>query len=878
MCAARTTRLYLDRLILGALALAGTALSVWLWRIASGAEEARADLALSRQVEARHALVRQTLAGYEECLLAMRVFMVHGREINQDKFGAVARTLFVRYPGFLGLQWAPKVAAEERAEWERAHGAVLGPLGRIRERSRAGSDIVALPRREYFPMLLAEPLAANRHVLGSDAGASPLRPVFGAIGPGDALAMSGVLKLVYESGANNGIVMVCPVPAAERAGGADTVTGFLLGVFRVEDLLAQPLGRPQGSTLEVMFLDESATRPDRRVLYVHRDRPAPGPLPAEVDFVRGPHQTSTLKVAGRTWRMLYRDPEAGRLPLLGSPLLALLAGLSVTGLGAGLLALLQRRTAIIQREVRERTAELSESRRQLRSLMDALPGMAYRGTYDDCMNLTFISEGVLGLTGFPAADFLEGRLHLRDLVHPDDLARVRAQTRAALDEKQPFEVEYRLRAKDGTEKWVLSRGRGVFGLTAAPVFEGLAIDITAQKNAEAARLGLERKLLEGQKLESLGLLAGGIAHDFNNLLSTVIGNAEMSRLGLPPGHAVEGKLRAIGMAASRAAELCRQMLAYAGRGKLVVEPVDLSALVEEMVPLLKVSNARLGRLRLELTPGLPVVNVDATQIRQIVMNLVLNAADAIPDHGGEIVLTTGVARLEPDMVARCIVGTDMLPGACVFLEVRDNGVGMTPEVRARVFDPFFTTKPTGRGLGLSAVLGIVRGHGGALCVQSAPGQGSTFRLFLSPAEGPAEEFTPLAAPAEGWRREGRVLVVDDQDEVRWVMCEMLRSFGLEPVEASDGPAAIVTFKAQPNGFDLVVLDLLMPDFGGEETLAGLRAVNPAVRVLLMSGYCEDDVLGRNASGAPLGFLGKPFTRANLERELRALLEAGAPGA
>lgn len=878
MSAPRFPRLLVDRLILGTVTLAGVALSLWLWRSASEAEAARADLALSRQVETRQALIRQTLAGYEECLLAMRVFMVHGREINQEKFGAVARTLFVRYPGFLGLQWAPRVPAEERTAWEQAHGAVLGPLGRIRERSRAGGDVVALPRREYFPMLLAEPLAANRHVLGSDAGASPLRALFGAMGSAEALAMSGVLKLVYESGANNGIVMVCPVPSSAGAGGVETIAGFLLGVFRVEDLLAQPLGRPQGSTLEVMFLDESATRPDRRVLYVHRDRPAPGPLPTEADFLRGPHQTSTLKVAGRTWRMLYRDPEARRLPLLGSPLLALLAGLAVTGLGAGLLGLLQRRTASIEREVGERTAELSESRRQLSSLLDALPGMAYRGTYDEGMNLAFISEGVLGLTGYPAADFLAGRLHLRTLVHPDDLERVRAQTRAALEERRPFEVEYRIRTKDGAEKWVLSRGRGVFGLTAAPVCEGLAIDITAQKQAEAARLGLERRLLEGQKLESLGLLAGGIAHDFNNLLSTVIGNAEMSRLGLEPGHPVEGKLRAIGMAAARAAELCRQMLAYAGRGKLVVEPVDLSALVEEMVPLLQVSNARLGRLRLELTPCLPVVNVDATQIRQIVMNLVLNAADAMPDHGGEIVLTTGVARLEPDMVARCIVGTDMPPGACVFLEVRDNGVGMTPEVLARVFDPFFTTKPTGRGLGLSAVLGIVRGHGGALCVQSTPGQGSTFRLFLSPAEGPAEESAPPAAPEEGWRRAGRVLVVDDQDEVRWVMCEMLRSFGLEPVEAADGHAAIAKFQAEPNGFELVVLDLLMPDFGGEETLAGLRAANPAVRVLLMSGYCEDDVLGRNASGAPLGFLGKPFTRASLERELRALLAPDTAGA
>jgi CheY-like chemotaxis protein len=291
-----------------------------------------------------------------------------------------------------------------------------------------------------------------------------------------------------------------------------------------------------------------------------------------------------------------------------------------------------------------------------------------------------------------------------------------------------------------------------------------------------------------------------------------------------------------------------------------------------MVPLLRVSNARLGGLRLDLARGLPPVAVDATQIRQIVMNLVLNAAEAIPEVGGEIVLTTGLAPVTAETLLRCAVGADRAPGDYVFLEVRDNGMGMAPEVLARIFDPFFTTKPSGRGLGLSATLGIVRAHAGALSVTSAAGAGSTFRLLLPPATGGA--VMPAGIPAQSlWQWDGRVLVVDDQMQVRFVMAEMLRSFGLTPVEAADGPAAIAAYRENPESFDLVVLDLIMPNMSGEQTIAVLRSIDPRVKVLCMSGCGEDDVMRRLAATGPVPFLGKPFTRTTLERELRAILES-----
>ncbi len=870
---ARPSNTRFDLFVVGLVALTGVGLSGWLWQGARATERARDDLAFSRQVDARHALIRETLGGYEECLLAMKLLMTHGREIDQVKFSAEARAQFARHPGFLGLQWAPRVTAGARDTWERVNAAELGAMARIRERARGGADVVALARAEYFPILFADPIEANRNVIGSDAAASPLRGIFATAAASGGIGMSGLMKLVYESGPNDGVVMVCPVGGAVGGtAGAVGVQGFLLGVFRVADLLNQPWRRAPGAVLDVMFIDESSTRADRRVLFFHRARAGGRGVPTEAEFKAGAHRSAALPIAGRNWRVIYRSAAEPAAMSLGSPIMALVAGLTVTLLGTGFLASHFRRTRTVEREVAERTADLSESRRQLSALMHALPGMAFRGTYEDNLSLTFVSEGALALTGHAPAEFIEGRLHLRDIVHPDDLARVRGRTRAALAERREIEVEYRIRTRTGGEKWVLARGRGIQVAGASALLEGLAIDITAQKNAEAARLALERKLLEGQKLESLGLLAGGIAHDFNNLLSTVLGNAELARLELPSEHVMASKLRAIESASVRASELCRQMLAYAGKGRLVVEPIDLSVLTEDLLPLLKISIAHLAGLRLELGRGLPLVSADATQLRQIVMNLMLNATDAIAERGGEVVLTTGVVPVTPEMLTGCVVGADLPAGDYVFLEVRDTGAGMTPEVLAKIFDPFFTTKFAGRGLGLAAVLGIVRGHGGGLCVSSVPGRGSTFRLFLPLSAGPAPvPRPPEAGVASRWSQVGKVLVVDDEMQVRFVMVEMLRSFGFTSSEAADGKAALTIFRENPAGFELVVLDMLMPGLSGEQTLEALRGIRPEVRVLLVSGYSEEDIVRRLSATGPLRFLPKPFTRASLERELRQLL-------
>ena len=520
---------------------------------------------------------------------------------------------------------------------------------------------------------------------------------------------------------------------------------------------------------------------------------------------------------------------------------------------------------------REAELALAENRRLLDSMMDQLPGMSVRCTAGPGYPAIYISRGVERLTGYVADDFFSERIRYENLIHPDDRPLVWPEILSATAARRPFQTQYRLRDRHGAEHWVLELGHGLYHADGHLEFiDSLSIDITAQKTAEAGRLALERKLLDSQKLESLGLLAGGIAHDFNNLLTVVLGSASLARAELPREAAAESHLRQIETAGKRAAELCAQMLAYAGKGRFVVEPTDLNQLAEGLRSLLKISVGQHARLAFNLAPALPAVMADATQLRQIVMNLVINAAEAIGDRGGDISLATGLRAFDAAALAGSVTGAHCPPGDYVWLEVRDTGPGMTPEVLAKIFDPFFSTKFTGRGLGLAAVLGIVRGHNGALQVATTPGVGTTFRLLLPPVPGtPAGPAPEPSSPP--WQTAARVLVIDDDATVRAVATAILGSVGFTAESAADGQAGLDLYRAAPARYDLVILDLLMPGLSGEQTLVELRRVRAEVRVLLMSGFNEGDLLARHAGGGPLAYLPKPFTRDGLRRAVRALV-------
>jgi PAS domain S-box-containing protein len=381
---------------------------------------------------------------------------------------------------------------------------------------------------------------------------------------------------------------------------------------------------------------------------------------------------------------------------------------------------------------------------------------------------------------------------------------------------------------------------------------------------------IEEQLRHTQKLESLGVLAGGVAHDFNNLLTGMLGNASLALENLPPNHPNTMLLEEVMKAAERAADLTRQLLAYAGKGRFVMRTVNLSTLVKEISGLVQTSIPKQVQLRMQLADELPGIDGDPGQLQQIVMNLVINGAEAIEAQSGTVLVRTFPQTVDQQYIDTMSTAGELLrPGQYVSLEIHDTGTGMTEETLAKIFDPFFTTKFAGRGLGLSAVLGIVRAHKGALKVYSVHGQGTTFKV-LFPASGNLVAVQPVVFSGS-LRGAGTVLVVDDEEIVRQTARHTLERYGYNTVTAEDGSRAIDLYKTQPDGIVLVLLDLTMPGVSGEEALRQLQSINSKVRVLLSSGYNEVEAVQRFAGKGLAGFIQKPYTAAALAEKVKQVL-------
>jgi PAS domain S-box-containing protein len=426
--------------------------------------------------------------------------------------------------------------------------------------------------------------------------------------------------------------------------------------------------------------------------------------------------------------------------------------------------------------------------------------------------------------------------------------------------------EFTFHRRDGQSRTIQLSAR-VFELSGRRLILTVARDLTEHRK-------LEQQMLHRQKLESLGVLAGGIAHDFNNLLTGILGNADLAREELSPVAPARVSLHGIEVAARRAAELCRQLLAYSGRGRFLIQPINLQELVEEMGHLLSVSISKKVVLKFHFGPNLPSVEADVTQLRQVVMNLIVNASEAIGERSGVISITTGLAHCDAAYLHGCFTSDGIKEGDFAYLEVADTGDGMDKPTLDRIFDPFFTTKFTGRGLGLAAVLGIVRGHKGAIKVYSEKHRGSTFKLLF-----PVCENTPIPLAAANhaqahYRGKGVVLLADDEETIRNLGRRMLERWGFEVVVAEDGREAVDKFRAHKDTITLVILDLTMPHLDGEACYRELRQIRPDVRVILSSGYNEQDVVNRFAGKGLAGFVQKPYTSEELLAKVREALGAG----
>jgi PAS domain S-box-containing protein len=508
---------------------------------------------------------------------------------------------------------------------------------------------------------------------------------------------------------------------------------------------------------------------------------------------------------------------------------------------------------------------LSESEHQYRSLVELSPMPIFvhrEGKF------VYLNPAAIRMHGAITAEELIG-VRLIDLVHPD--YRESFLRSLAHDAHVPFQTTLKLCRLDG-EIIDVEATRIAVRFQGAPALLVICTDVTERNKLADSQRQLDIQVQHAQKLESLAALAGGIAHDFNNTLAAILGNADLALMELAPEASEQRpSIERIRAAAGRASELTNQLLAYSGKGRFVVELVDLGGLIQDMDALLEVSVSPMISVRYDLAAAAPPVLGDMAQLRQLVVNLVTNAAEAIGDRSGEISISLRPSWMQTSYASDFSLNETLPPGAYTSIVVKDTGEGMDAQTRKRIFDPFFTTKFPGRGLGLAAVMGIVRGHGGAVKVYSEPGHGTTFEVLLPKAEGKVKVAPSIPPrPPEDACLGGMVLVVDDEPEVRSVTERMLVRNGYAVHAIGEGVSALRYYEQHVHEIDVVLLDMMMPGMRGDEVLTKLRAINPEVKVVLFSGYSEQDISTHFDNQVPDAFVQKPFTVKKLVDAVRSV--------
>jgi PAS domain S-box-containing protein len=772
-----------------------------------------------------------------------------------------------QYRGLLAVTFGFPLAQAQRGAFEARLREELGPEGFAIQPPGT--------RPRYFVVAYGEPPEANGTTIGFDTLSMPgqAASLDLAVASGHLVA-SAPMKARQYDGPDPCLVLRLAVyrpglPAATPEQRRLSVYGVINGVFRAQDLIQAALGMATRSRMKVWIEDVGAAQAGTQAsvpVFLYGEPFAP--QASWSDRLWSPPQIErTHTVGGRIWRLHFRAHPA-RADLLDwlLPLGVLAAGLAVTFLLSRMLSSLNQTERRARTLASRMTEELQQNEARLQAIAQAVPDLLF--VLDEDGRYVEVHGGQEDLLAAPRPELL-GR-SVTEVLPPEVAQLCLDSLGQALASHSLQTIGYGLATPSGLKTFegrLMEMGTRMNGKRCVVI---LTRDITERVRAE-------ENLRMTQKLESLGVLAGGIAHDFNNLLTAILGNLNLAQVRVGPEAAAAPYLHRVETAVLRAAELAHQMLAYSGRGTFTVSLQDLNQLVGEMTELLSVSISKNVQLRFDLAPDLPPILADAIQVQQVVMNLVTNASEAMAEGAGTISVATGLVHLDLAHLGTFHPTQALAPGRYVTLTVVDTGCGMDAPTLDRIFDPFFTTKSTGRGLGLSAMLGILRGHGAGIAIASVPGGGSTFRVCF-PAAAPKESVPqPALALHEAIRDlQGTILVVDDEATLRATVANLLDTLGLQVVEAADGVEALERLADPAHPIDLVLMDITMPRMDGNQAFLELRKQDPDLPVILCSGFTIQEMAAPPAGTRPAAFLQKPYRLRELQGALQRALQ-GRPG-
>lgn len=812
--------------------------------------------------------LQQKIDDYFDEMLSLSSFYLSSDFVSREEFRNYTERIVRKYQGVQALQWVPYVPADKRLEFEASVVKEGFPDFEIKELDPQGHLRSAGPRDGYFPVTYLEPFEKNKAALGFNFNSEKKRAeaLSKAIKKKNLFVVPS-LSLIQEP-ERSFFVSVLPVIHSDKSGNEE-LKGVLVGAFKMDVIVNEiPKSHGAGDKISCFKIFDVNNKVNPFMVFSSPDAKHSDAM------TEGFSSRQKFEVNGHTWELAARpcpkwlqDQRAGF-----GPVSVLIAGAAATILFSLYLNLFIDRTKGIERAVALRTAELAEantkislSEQNFRGLVSNLPGAVYRCMMDSDWTMEFISDEIEKISGYPAADFLGNKVRTyASIIHEDDRRKVEEEVQKGIEGKKPFILEYRIVDRKGRERWVYEKGRAIFSPEGKVLYlDGAIFDITERKK-------LSEQLLQSRKMEAIGKLSGGIAHDFNNQLMVIIGYCDLLLGSMGPSGVQREKVLDIKEAAEKSSALVRQLLAF-GRRQIVAPAIfELNRLIKSLENMTRTVIGETIVLELKLAADLKNVRMDQGQMEQVLLNMIVNARDVMPGGGRLEIETRNVEIREenkPD--------PELAPGDYILLTVKDNGAGMTEDVKARIFEPFFSTKPKhkGAGLGLATCYGIIRGAGGIIQAQSHPGQGAVFLIYI-----PASAEVSDAPKIEKEKKNipsgcETILLIEDEARVRSIIAHILRNQGYRVLEFSGGEEAIQYLKQSNKGkIDLLLTDVIMPGMHGQQVAETVKELLPDIQVIFMSGYMEDTLIRHGIEENQINFLQKPCEISVLCHKVRDILD------